>query len=171
MKKLHLIRHAKSSWSSGLRADIDRPLNQRGLRSCPIMAEQIVKAGCQFNSVFCSPAVRAQSTIEQIAQHLANRGADREIVWQADEALYTFEVQALLEWCRGLDDAIAQPVIVAHNPALTDLCNLLGDRPIENLPTCGYVQLAFNRSTWKELAADTAELTSFLTPKMFIKTP
>lgn len=67
MKRLHLIRHAKSSWSSGSLADIDRPLNQRGLKSCVLMAPQIVKAGCSFEHVFCSPAVRAQSTLENLA--------------------------------------------------------------------------------------------------------
>lgn len=71
MKKLHLIRHAKSSWSNGALADIDRPLNQRGLRSCALMAEQIAKAGCSFEHIFCSPAVRAQSTIENLTQALS----------------------------------------------------------------------------------------------------
>ena len=172
MKKLHLIRHAKSSWADSGMADVDRPLNQRGLRSCPVMAEQIVKAGCPFEQIFCSPAVRAQSTIEQISQHLA----ERDISWQTDDELYTFDVRALLSWCQRLDDAIlpgrasvnAQPIIVAHNPALTELCNLLGDHPIENLPTCGYVQLAFQLDSWKELSAGSGELLSFLKPKMFL---
>ncbi|MEL6556492.1 MAG: histidine phosphatase family protein, partial [Cyanobacteria bacterium J06621_11] len=64
MKKLHFIRHAKSSWRNAYLADIDRPLNERGVRSCQVMAAQIVKAGCPLDNIFCSPAVRAQSTIE-----------------------------------------------------------------------------------------------------------
>ncbi|MGB7251195.1 MAG: histidine phosphatase family protein [Phormidesmis sp.] len=165
MKKLHLIRHAKSSWADDSLADIDRPLNPRGVKSCRVMAAQIVKAGCGFEHVFCSPAVRAQSTIEQISQNLP----DREIVWQLDDALYTFDAQDLLRWCRGLDNALSEVVVVGHNNAMTDFCNEVGDRPIENLPTCGYVQLAFGRGAWQDLSTGSAERLSFLKPKMFMK--
>jgi phosphohistidine phosphatase len=58
MKKLHFIRHAKSSWKDSSLHDIDRPLNNHGLKSCPIMATQIEKSGCNFDHVFCSTAVR-----------------------------------------------------------------------------------------------------------------
>ncbi|KPQ34219.1 MAG: phosphohistidine phosphatase SixA [Phormidesmis priestleyi Ana] len=163
MKKLHLIRHAKSSWADSAIADIDRPLNQRGLAACKIMAPQIVKAGCRFEAVFCSPALRAQSTIEQINQALSPQN----ITWQVDPDLYTFEAQALLRWCHRLNDDLSEVVIVGHNNALTDLINQLGDQPIENLPTCGYAQLAFSGSTWQSLKANSGELVSFLKPKMF----
>ncbi|MGC1306409.1 MAG: histidine phosphatase family protein [Phormidesmis sp.] len=163
MKKLHLIRHAKSSHTDGSLADIDRPLNQRGVESCRVMAPQIVKAGCGFEHVFCSPAVRAQSTIEQIAQNLPEKG----IQWQLDNALYTFNAQDLLAWCQALDSSRVEVVIVGHNNALTDFCNHVSDRPIDNLPTCGYVQLVLKVSSWQALSTNSAELLSFLRPKMF----
>lgn len=164
MKKLHLIRHAKSSWDNSYLADIDRPLNERGMRSCQIMAAPIADAGCPFTAVFCSPAVRAQSTIEQISEALT----DREIDWQVDSALYTFAFQDLLEWCKGLDDAIAEVVIVGHNPAMTDFINEMSDRTIDNLPTCSYAQLWFEDLSWQTLSVGSAQLVSFLKPKMFI---
>ena len=77
MKKNHIIRHAKSSWADSTLEDIERPLNKRGLKSCRIMARKIAKTGCLFNNVFCSPAVRAQSTIENISKHLK----DLDIRW------------------------------------------------------------------------------------------
>lgn len=163
MKKLHLIRHAKSSWTDSSLADIARPLNKRGLKSCRIMAQQIVKAGCRFEQVFCSPAVRAQSTIEQISQHLR----EREVKWQVDDVLYTFDSKVLLAWCRGLDNSMSEVVIIGHNPAMTDFCNEVGDRKVENLPTCGYAQLGLNRSSWQDLSVSSAQLLIFLKPKMF----
>lgn len=164
MKKLHLIRHAKSSWSDGSLADKDRPLNKRGLKSCRIMAPEIVKVGCCFDHVFCSPAVRAQLTIEHICQSLT----EREIKWQLDDALYTFDTQVLWEWCRGLDNAMSDVMIIGHNPAMTDFCNEVSNCNIENIPTCGYVQLGFARSSWQDLSSGSCELLSFLKPKMFI---
>lgn len=163
MKKLHLIRHAKSSWADASLADIQRPLNARGLKSCGIMAPHLIEAGCGFEHLFCSPARRAQATIEQLCQHLP----DREMSWQLDDALYTFDSRDLLAWCRDLDEAMSEVVIVGHNPAITDLCNELSDRYIENLPTCGYAQLGYHRGLWRDLSAGTTELLSVLTPKMF----
>lgn len=162
MKKLHLIRHAKSSHNSRY-ADIDRPLNQRGLQACEIMAAQIAKAGCPLDPIFCSPAVRAQSTIEQISQALP----ERQISWQVDNALYTFEAQDLLAWCQALEDAVNEVVMVGHNPAMTDFVSKISDRTIDNLPTCGYVQLLFKNDSWQNLSTGSAKLVSFLKPKMF----
>ena len=164
MKTIHLIRHAKSSQGDRDLADIDRPLNERGLASCRVMAMKILDAGCPFDPVFCSPATRTQSTIEQISQALA----PRQIQWQVDNALYTFEGQNLLKWCSALDDSMTAVVIVGHNPAMTDLVNQVSDRPIKNLPTCGYAQLCF-KGSWQALSAGSAKLVSFLKPKMFMR--
>ena len=170
MKKLHLIRHAKSSWADTALADIDRPLNKRGLKSCKVMATKIVEAGCGFDHVFCSPAVRARSTIEQLSAALPTT----EIDWQIDEALYTFDVWDLRNWCYAIDEALLEVVIVGHNSALTDLINTFGNTPIQNLPTCGYAQLVFGHESediaWRSLSARSATLASFLKPKMFMGT-
>lgn len=39
MKKLYLIRHAKSSWKDISLDDLDRPLNKRGQKDAPFMAQ------------------------------------------------------------------------------------------------------------------------------------
>lgn len=165
MKKLHLIRHAKSSWNNSNLADIDRPLNQRGISACQVMAPQIVKAGCNFETVFCSPAVRAQSTMEEIAQALS----DQPITWQTDNRLYTFEARDLLSWYQALDEALSDVVMVGHNSAITEFVNWVGDRPLANVPTCGYVQLQLPAERWQDLSENSAELVTFLKPKMFAR--
>ena len=184
MKKLHLLRHAKSSRDNSYLADIDRPLNERGIRDCQVMAVPIVEAGCPLTTIFCSPAMRAQSTIEYISEALA----DREITWRVDSALYTFEFRDLLKWCQELDDTMTDVVIIGHNPAMTDFANQMSSQmssqmnsqvsdrtnttypahTIENLPTCGYAQLLFQDQSWQTLSVGSAELVSFLKPKMFV---
>ena len=162
MKKIHLIRHAKSSWEDVALADIDRPLNERGIRTCSFMAQHIYNAGCRFNSIFCSPAVRAQSTIELLSGGISETA----IQWEIVDELYTFDSGYLHEWCRSLDGSISEIVIVGHNPALTDFCNKLSNSNIRNIPTCGYVQLTTNEDyLWKELSQMPFKLTSFLRPK------
>ena len=167
MKKIHLIRHAKSSWKDASLADIDRPLNKRGIRTCHFMAQHILEAGCRFDQVFCSPAVRVQLTIELISSSL--EGVD--IQWQTEEQLYTFDSDAVLDWCRTLDESISEFVIIGHNPAFTDFCNAMSNSNLNNIPTCGYAQLTIGkRIRWRKLTERSAELTDFLKPKRLMKT-
>jgi phosphohistidine phosphatase len=45
MKELLLVRHAKSDWGDPSLDDFDRPLNGRGKRDAPVMAEKIKERG------------------------------------------------------------------------------------------------------------------------------
>jgi phosphohistidine phosphatase len=166
MKKIHLLRHAKSSWDNTLFDDIDRPLNKRGINSCQLMASPIVEAGCAFNNVFCSPAVRAQSTIAL----LSNNTPEIPLQWQTDEQLYCFRSARLHLWCASLDESLSEVMIVGHNPAMTDFCNELTNANINNIPTCGYVQLTARRKfNWQQVSNNSFELSHFLRPKDLIR--
>jgi phosphohistidine phosphatase len=161
MKKIHLIRHAKSSWKKQHLADIDRPLNRRGVMSIQIMAPHVINAGCGFEHVFSSPARRAQSTIELLSKNVGIC-----IKWNADKKLFCFDSNTLHRWFVTLDETITEPVIIGHNPALTDFCNELSNSKVSNIPTCGYVQLTAHEDFhWSQISNTSFELTRFLTPK------
>lgn len=162
MKKLHLIRHAKSSWGDPTLADIERPLNKRGIKTCRFMAQYIYEAGCPFKNVFCSPAVRAQSTIQLIDEALP----DIDINWKTEKDLYGCGMEDLLQWCQALNDSMSEILIIGHNPTFTDFCNYLSKSHISNIPTCGYVQLTVTENcNWQQLKNGSAELSTFLQPK------
>ena len=163
MKTLHLIRHAKSSWKDPGLTDIERPLNGRGRRACGSMAQHIVEAGCDFEVVFCSPAQRAVETITRLAEALE----EVEVEPQLDRRLYTFDSRALLQWCQTLPETFANVVLVGHNPAITELTNALCHTDLENVPTCGYVQIGVNDTSWSELEPGDGILNRFLYPKKF----
>lgn len=168
MKTLQIIRHAKSSWANPELTDKSRPLNKRGYRSCELMASRLISAGCDFNFVFCSTAVRARETISNLVKALPEEGIHgREIICQLDEALYTFDDEALLAWCQRLDNDLSNVLLVGHNPALTELCNSLAGAAIENIPTCGYARIELPIDNWGELGSGTGYLVEYLTPKMF----
>ena len=163
-KKLHLIRHAKSSWDNPDLTDFQRPLNQRGRKNCKVMAEPIIKAGCSFENVFCSPAKRAEETIEQIASCLHQNS----ITWQKDEDLYTFSFNKLLSWCKNLDDNLSDVVVIGHNPALTQFCNVIALANLTNLPTCAYACINFDGGvSWRDLTEGIGTLEVLLTPKEY----
>lgn len=167
MKKIHLIRHAKSSWENESLADINRPLNRRGVKSTQLMASHIVEAGCTFENVFSSPALRAQSTIERLSKNIP----EISFKWQIDEKLYCFDSASLYQWFAALNESIREVVIIGHNPALTDFCNELSNSDIENIPTCAYVQLcAQSDFYWPQISEVSFELSSFLKPKACLQT-
>ena len=62
MKTLLLIRHAKSDWTFPGLADIDRPLNERGYRDAPLVADELIKTKHIPDLIITSPAVRAATT-------------------------------------------------------------------------------------------------------------
>jgi len=62
MKQLLLIRHAKSSWDDAAINDIDRPLNDRGKKDAPKMAERLLDKKVKIDGFYSSPAKRALTT-------------------------------------------------------------------------------------------------------------
>src|SRR3972149_550177 len=45
MKRLYIIRHAKSSWDNSNLQDFERPLNARGERDAPFMGQKLAERG------------------------------------------------------------------------------------------------------------------------------
>src|SRR5215831_1208387 len=62
MKHLLLVRHAKSSWDDSIVKDIDRPLNDRGKKDAPKMAERLLEKKIKIDGFYSSPAKRALAT-------------------------------------------------------------------------------------------------------------
>lgn len=125
------------------------------------MAPELLRAGCDFKQVYCSPARRAQQTIEWIARTIP----EHDISWKTDEDLYTFGVENLLRWLRNLHGDLHEVTLVGHNPGMTDLNNYLTHDTIDNLPTCGYLQLRADVPHWSDLVAGCAMQLVFITPK------
>ena len=62
MKKLLIIRHAKSSWANSNETDFERPLNDRGRMNAPEMAERLVKRNVLPDAIISSAAKRTIET-------------------------------------------------------------------------------------------------------------
>ena len=62
MKTLLLLRHAKSSWADPGQPDFERPLNERGRQTAPVIGRFLVQRMLKPDTVVCSPAERARET-------------------------------------------------------------------------------------------------------------
>lgn len=161
MKRLILIRHAKSSWANDALSDTDRPLNKRGLRDAPRMGSFLTENAPDLDRIVTSPAVRARSTAELIAAPMGI--ASGELIERSD--LYLASCETLAQTIRGFPDDWECPALVAHNPGLSYLAEYLTDRPFGNIPTCGVLHLSCPVDRWADLQRDSCEILFYQVPR------
>jgi phosphohistidine phosphatase len=161
MKRLTLVRHAKSSWKNAALADIDRPLNGRGKRDAPLMGAHLVALGCQPDIILVSPARRARKTAQLLAAALG--GVSGRVL--VDPALYEASAALLLERVRTLDERWQHVMLIGHNPGLTDFANLLTAAGIDNIPTCGVLVAELDIDSWPVADAGCGRTFLYIAPK------
>ncbi len=139
MKQLYLIRHAKSSWSSPCLADFDRPLNKRGKKNAPLMAERLSARGVIPQRIISSPAKRAKKTARYMAR---GTGFQRKnIIYE--EGLYFAEHQEVISLIERHLSEVESLFVVGHNSTITDLAEQLTGDHFFNVPTCGVVGIEY----------------------------
>jgi len=153
MKTLILIRHAKSSWEDLGGSDYDRCLNHRGLHDAPIMGEQLAArlgvSGISLDAFVCSTARRAAQTAEHLTPQL--HFPIESVDWRRE--LYLASPDTMLEVIRSMPDEIASAALLAHNPGITELAEILTGRYFGNVPTCGVITLALPIESWADIGS------------------
>ena len=161
MKKIYIIRHAKSSWKDLNLDDFERPLNKRGQNDAPFMAKTLKKKGVKPDIIISSPALRAKTTAQIIAQEV---GFKKSILYI--EKIYEAEVEDLYDVVRNIDEKYKTVFIIGHNPGLNMFVeSLIGFH--ENIPTCGILELEINCKNNKDISASCSEFISFDYPKRY----
>ena len=161
MKRLLLIRHAKSSWEDLALRDFDRDLNKRGRNDAPKMGKRLVAQGDRPDAFVVSTARRAKATAELLAAEL-EFPIDR--IDFRDE-LYLSSPEVMLDVIRQAPKEAGTLALVAHNPGITELVNkLAGGRRIDNVPTCGVAIFELPIDDWSQIGRE-AELVDFDYPK------
>lgn len=166
MRRLLLLRHAKSDWPDGY-DDSLRPLAERGLRNAPEMGKAIARAGIVPNLALVSTAVRTRQTWELVVPQLG-----RSVPMREESGLYGASEKTLLEFARNTPDEIETLLLCAHNPGLERLARSFaksGDpdsiRRLERkYPTCGLAVIELPVNRWKEAATPAGRIEMFLTP-------
>ncbi len=165
MKKITLIRHAKSSWDNPSLRDSQRPLNKRGKRDAPFMSSMMAGRGWAPDQLISSPAVRAYTTAQHFAAAL---GREASSILQ-DPGIYEAGMRDILRIIHNLDDSWEHVALFGHNPTFTMVANhFQHGRIIDNVPTCGIVEIEGAQiSHWSDFAPDTAQLLHFHYPKQY----
>ncbi|MEM1405423.1 MAG: histidine phosphatase family protein [Bacteroidota bacterium] len=161
MKRLYLVRHAKSSWDFPELTDHDRPLNKRGKRDAPEMGRRLTEKHILPDLMVSSTALRAMTTCQVIAESIGYPEA--RII--GDRNVFHAGSGTLLQVVRNTTEKADSLMLFGHNPGFTDFANRLARTNIWNIPTCGVFACTFSVDSWSEIEFGKGMMTFYDYPK------
>ena len=168
MRRLMLLRHAKSDWTGPRARDHERPLSARGREAAPRMGAYMARHALVPDLVIASTAARVGETLSLVLPAFAKQ--PKVLV---DKRLYEAEGDALLGVIKGAPGTAHSLLLVGHNPGLAELAALLmasGDvearqRLIEKFPTAALAVIDFALDDWTKLHPKAGRLDRFVVPR------
>ena len=169
MKKIILMRHAKSSWSNPGHSDKERPLNNRGQRAAALMGGWLAKSGLHPEHAIVSSSRRTQETWQAMAPLIEPLTCGPAV----EDALYLAGPETMLDLLRATPDAASSVLMIAHQPGTGALTQLLsGDdicarcsRAFSHFPTAAVAVLEADIRDWPDLDFGAAAFRGFTCPK------
>lgn len=159
MKTLLLMRHAKSSWKDADLRDFERPLNERGRKSAPLMGRLMRRRKLQPELVVSSPAERARQTAALVVESAAIKSPVR-----YDERIYEASAAQLLEVVSQSDEAAETVLFVGHNPGMEELIEALTGAQ-ERMPTAALACVTLDVEKWSKTRPGAGRLEWVVRPK------
>jgi phosphohistidine phosphatase len=167
VRRLLLLRHAKSSWSDSGLADHDRPLSSRGRRAATAVRDHLEQLATLPGLVLCSSAARTVETLDLIRPALPP-----DVAVEIEPALYGASADELLARLRRVPATVRCALLIGHNPGIESLAALLagdGDRAAlaameRKFPTAAVAHMSTERP-WSDLRPGAATLEQFWTPR------
>ena len=173
MRRLMLLRHAKTETDAPSGRDHDRRLDDRGRRNAAEIGGWIGRHPPFPDSVLVSTAVRAQQTWRWVWETMKDRAPEPQVEHLED--LYGAEPTQLLQMIRMASTADPRRLmVIGHNPGLHELAlTLTGSGDVagrkalaDNLPTSGLAILDFAIDDWNDVAFRRGQLVQFVSPKL-----
>jgi phosphohistidine phosphatase len=170
MLRLMLLRHAKSSWPSGVH-DAERPLSDRGVAAAHLMGGYMAHHALIPGRILCSPTRRTRDTWAEISAAITAQAADGvDVVF--DGRLYGTAREGIISVIRSQDGGRTL-LVIGHNPAIQDAAEWLiaaGDvdmreRLREKFPTAALAVIDFALDGWDRIHERSGRLERFVTPR------
>lgn len=162
MKTLITIRHAKSSWAMPGQPDFERPLNERGKKDAPEMAQKLLNDKIKIDAFVSSPAKRALKTCKAFTEVY---GRDKDEI-RLVENLYHAPANVFYETIQSFSDKDKTVAVFGHNPGITDFVNsLCKEKHIDNMPTCAVFAVQADISKWEDFEKADKKFLFFSYPK------
>ena len=177
MRRLMLLRHAKTENDAPSGQDQDRRLDDRGRLDAAAIGRWIGRHPPLPDVVLVSTAVRTQQTWEIVREAMRDAAEDPapepQVEFMAE--LYGADPAQLLQIIRMAEAADPRRLmVIGHNPGMHELALALtgsGDATAkkaleDNLPTTGLAVFDFAIEDWNEVAFRRGTLVRFTSPKL-----
>jgi phosphohistidine phosphatase len=167
MKRLTVLRHAKSSWNDRELDDFDRPLNGRGRRAAQRMGEEMAARGMRFDYVLASPATRVRQTLDRVTENHRIDATTR-----FEPRIYMARVAELIELIATIPDESHSALLVGHNTSAERLVAKLTiddeaglrRRVEEKFPTAALAAIELPIDRWSEVGPEHGRLVEVIYP-------
>ncbi|MFG1426568.1 SixA phosphatase family protein [Roseixanthobacter glucoisosaccharinicivorans] len=167
MRRLILLRHAKSDWPEGI-VDAERPLAQRGRAAAPVIGSYMAAQDLVPDRVLISPARRTRETWQLVAPALP-----ASLSVASEPRLYDASVSRILSVLREQPREIHRLMLVGHNPGLEEIADVLTDQGpaatralmAEKFPTGALAIIDLPIDDWADVMPQTGRLDRFVTPR------
>ncbi len=169
MKRLTVLRHAKSSWDQPNTDDFNRPLNDRGWKAAQRMGRELRQREMRFDLCLASPAARVRETLDGLARTYG----EFPFPIRFERQIYLADSATLLELLREVSDDVEKLLLVGHNPGLERLVERLAtddDRGLRHrvalkLPTAALAVIDFAARRWAEVETARGKLVELIFPR------
>jgi phosphohistidine phosphatase len=169
MRRVMLLRHAKSDWSNPGGGDQARPLNARGRETAPLVGRYLAQSGLTPDLIVCSTAIRTRQTCALVTAELAKVP---KIAFE--EALYLAEPEEIISVIQTAPAKAHTLMIVGHNPgihqAAAELTSAGNPEDLQLLsakfPTAALAVIDFATDDWGNINVHTGRLDRFITPRL-----
>ncbi len=145
MKRLLLMRHAKSSWDDANIPDHERPLKKKGKKDAEHMGKLLKSKGLEPDLILSSSALRAKETAEIVTESCKCK---KEIIFL--DSLYMAEPSDILHAIEKNAKDKKTIMVIGHNPGLEAFLQIADDK-VESLPTASIAYLTASVDNWKNL--------------------
>jgi phosphohistidine phosphatase len=168
MKRLAVLRHAKSTWDDPNLEDFSRPLSERGWKASRRMGLEMKHRDLRFDLVLASTAQRVRETVDGVRENYYFAAPI-----QFEPRLYGATEQELLSLVRALPESVEAPLLVGHNPGLERLLSGLTHEDDEGMrrrvagkyPTAALAVVEFPAERWRDVLPGTGEIVELILPR------
>ena len=161
MKRLIILRHAKSDWDAQYDSDHERPLTKRGVRASSAIGIAISRSREIPDVAITSSALRATTTID-----LAAAAGNWSTTIEVSDALYGTSAQGALEVAATAGDGVERLMLVGHQPTWGSLVHALTGGSVE-MKTATAVGIALALSSWRDVGRAPGSIAYVLQPRLF----
>lgn len=124
LRRLIVMRHAKSAWDTDAETDHERPLNKRGRRDAPRVGHALVTRGWVPDRVLSSDSLRTRETWERM------RGAfEPPPPVRFSRGLYHASIGPVQQHLEAVDDDVETLLVLGHNPGWESVVAFLTGTP------------------------------------------